>query len=491
MTDRRGPTYRRRGMVLPMMLLILVLLGVMAASSAFYVHADLSATQSIALRFQARLAAQAGLQKVMLNLRTDQADVDAWYHNPEQYHRVIVWGQELNDEELGTNQEFEEVSPIYRFSVVADNPNDDEKLVRYGVTDESSKLNINVAGRGQLLALLSQVVLDDEINIDELVDALIDWRDADTVPGPFGVESEYYARLDPPYAVKNAPFDTVEELLLVRGFDGALLYGEDYDRNGLMSPNEDDGDETFPPDDADNMLHLGLYPYITVASRSLNRASDNSPRTYIFGDRSAISEALSEVVDDRNKINYISESGTANPRITTPAGLLKPRLLGEDGGQQQQTEVFSPITLEDMEWVMDLLTTSMQQEFVGRININTAARQVLAVLPALEEEDIDAILEARGELGPEQKRSTGWVAPIVGVDKFVAIAPLITTRGSRFHVEVMGYGDHVGTMVRLEAIIEMRGPVAQMVYNRDITMLGTSYPIRYFEGDPDLVGFTR
>ena len=79
----------------------------------------------------------------------------------------------------------------------------------------------------------------------------------------------------------------------------------------------------------------------------------------------------------------------------------------------------------------------------------------------------------------------------MGVDKFLAIAPQITARGSRFHVEVMGYGDHVGSMVRLEAIIEMRGPIAQIVYNRDITMLGTSYPIRYYEGDPDLVGFTR
>ena len=71
-----------------------------------------------------------------------------------------------------------------------------------------------------------------------------DWRDADDVPGLFGAEGEYYSRLEPAYAVKNAPYETMEELLLVRGFTGQLLYGEDYDRNGLLTPNEKDGDET-------------------------------------------------------------------------------------------------------------------------------------------------------------------------------------------------------------------------------------------------------
>ncbi len=504
MPARRSVDTRRRAVLLPVTLLMLVLIGLIAAGSSFYVHADLTATQSVSHRFKARQAAEAGIQKVMLNLRTDQANVDAWYHNPEEYHRILVWGQNAGEEELGLPEEYDDDdrSQRFRFSIVADDPTDDEMLVRYGITDESSKLNVNVATRDQLVALIGQFTTE-EMNVDELADALIDWRDANSEVNPFGAETEYYARLDPPYAVKNRPLDTVEELLLIRGFTGALLYGEDYDRNGLMSPNEDDGDESFPPDNADSELNRGLISQVTVFSRSLNRTADNMQRTYIFGEPGAISASLAEVIDDPAKIEFISQAGAGDPRIKSPAELLKPRTVrnnnpnnpnskgGNKNNQPETTTVPSPITLEDMPWVMDLLTTTTEGEFVGRININTASASILSSLGALTEEDIEAILTVREELTPEQKQSTGWLAAIIGADEFTAVAPLLCARGNRFRVESLGYGDHIGTVVRLEVILEMRGPVAQIVYNRDITMLGTAYPIRFAEGDSELVGFTR
>ena len=297
----------RRGMILPLMLLILALLGVMAASSSFYVYANHSAVQSLAHALQTRLAAEAGLQKVMLMLRTEQANDAAWYHNPEEFHRVIVWTQEGGLEGLGTVDEYAdgETTQVYRFSIVADDPDDDEKRVRFGITDESSKLNINTATSEQLSILIGQFATE-EMNVDALVDALIDWRDTNATRLPNGAETEYYSRLDPPYAVKNANYDTVEELLLVRGFGGQLLYGEDFDRNGLMSPNEDDGDESFPPDNGDGELNVGLYPYLTVYSRDVNTASDNTQRVYIFGDTNAISERLADFTDDQAKIEFIA-----------------------------------------------------------------------------------------------------------------------------------------------------------------------------------------
>ncbi len=486
---------RRRAVLLPVTLLVLVLLGLIAASGSFYVHADLSATRSISHRFQARMAAEAGLQKVMFKLRTDLTNVDAWYHNPEEYHRVIVWGDDLTEDQLGTIDEFEDDRRVFRFSIVADDPLDDEVLVRYGITDESSKLNINDATPNQLALLLRQFA-DEETNVSELVDALIDWRDADETPRPFGAETEYYARLEPPYRVKNAPFDTVEEILLVRGFSGTLLYGEDYDRNGLLSPNEDDGDETFPPDDADAALNRGILPYITVFSRSANRTSENKPRTYLFGDAEEVRTALTDFVDDQGKINFIADAGSGEPRIKDPAELLRPRQMQAGGNGNNQLglppeTVPSPISVSDMIWVMDLLTTSRSPEFTGRVNINTAPAAVLTATGIFSEEEVTAVIEARAALAPEEKRSIGWLAPILGGERFITASPFLTARGNRFHVESMGYSDHLGTVVRLESIIEMRGPIAQTVYNRDITMLGTAYPIRYAEGDSELVGFDR
>jgi len=472
-------------MILPVVLLMLILLGLLAANSAFYVHADLSATFSAAERLQARMAAEAGLQKVMLFMRTERANPDAWYHNPEQFHRIIVWIEGDDLELLGTNQEFEDADKRirYRFSIAADNPDNDEKLVRYGVTDESSKLNINVATRPQLKSLISRFVTED-MNVDELVDALIDWRDEDNTPLEFGAEDKFYAELDPPYKVKNAPFDTVEELLLVRGFAGGLLYGEDYDRNGLMSPNENDGEERFPPDDLDDKLNVGLYPYVTVYSRDTNTTAENKPRVYIFGDQAVVQAQLLEFVDDQAKVNFISSAGTSGTRIKSPAELLKDR-----APQSTEEPMPSPIMDADMSWVMDQLTTSAAPELVGLINLNTAGPVVLSTLPGLTEDDVTAILAARTELPATEKTSVAWLLKVIGRDKFIEVAPWISARGTRFRVESLGYSDHMGAMARLETVLEMRGPVAQIVYLRDLTTLGTNFPVQWAEGDSELVGY--
>ncbi len=481
----RQSVCRRRGMVLPIVLLMLILLGLLAASSSFYVHADYSATQSAALRFQTRMAAEAGLEKVLLFLRTERGNVEAWHHNPDEFHRIILWSDVGGLEVLGTNQEFEEAerATAFRFSIVADDPADHERLVRYGITDESSKLNINTATKAQLATLIIRFATEEMI-ISELVDALVDWRDRDQVAGAFGAEDAYYAQLEPPYKVKNGPFDTVEELLLVRGFTGELLYGEDYDRNGLMSPNENDGEETFPPDNQDDELNTGLYPHITVYSRDMNTTSENKPRVYLMGEPSVVQQQLSEFVDDQAKQNFISQAKQSQPPIQSPADLLKDR--------ERQTEegvIASPLTEADMIWVMDRCTTSPLPELEGLINVHTASEAVLATLPGLTPEDVQTILEARVELTPEDKKSVGWLASVLGRDKFIGIAPMISARGTRFRVDSLGYGDHVGTRTRLEAIVEMRGPVPQVVYLRDLTALGTNFPIRYAEGDTELEGY--
>jgi general secretion pathway protein K len=56
----------------------------------------------------------------------------------------------------------------------------------------------------------------------EVVDALIDWMDADnTITGPEGAEDAYYKEHG--YNCKNAPIDSLDELSMVKGFDKELL----------------------------------------------------------------------------------------------------------------------------------------------------------------------------------------------------------------------------------------------------------------------------
>lgn len=82
-------------------------------------------------------------------------------------------------------------------------------------------------------------------------DAILDWIDADDESRVNGAENDVYGTLDVPYATKNAPFDSVEELLMVRGVTPEIFFGNPDndelpltelltvrgDRNGRINPN--------------------------------------------------------------------------------------------------------------------------------------------------------------------------------------------------------------------------------------------------------------
>ncbi len=62
--------------------------------------------------------------------------------------------------------------------------------------------------------------LDNQLDVNELVGNLVDWTDADTsriYQG--GDEDQLYQGLEPKYRVRNAPFDTLEEIRLVDGWN--------------------------------------------------------------------------------------------------------------------------------------------------------------------------------------------------------------------------------------------------------------------------------
>ncbi len=79
--------------------------------------------------------------------------------------------------------------------------------------DPSAKLNLNLADQSALMTVL-QAVVHRSRAVDSLLDALLDWRDADAVPRPLGDESS---------ANRNGPFADVRELRYVRGFTDSLV----------------------------------------------------------------------------------------------------------------------------------------------------------------------------------------------------------------------------------------------------------------------------
>ncbi|MGW8194167.1 MAG: type II secretion system minor pseudopilin GspK [Desulforhopalus sp.] len=75
------------------------------------------------------------------------------------------------------------------------------------------------------LLLSGPFQVEDEAQASALVDALVDWIDEDDRESDNGAENGYYQSLEKPYSCKNGPVQSIDELLLVKGFSPQLLYG--------------------------------------------------------------------------------------------------------------------------------------------------------------------------------------------------------------------------------------------------------------------------
>jgi general secretion pathway protein K len=104
------------------------------------------------------------------------------------------------------------------------------------IIEESGKIDINMLNDASGIILKNLLLLRGvaEGEADTIVDSLLDWRDSSDSDAHrmHGAESDYYATLPVPYAAKNANFDTVEELLLVKGMTADILFGN-RERKGI------------------------------------------------------------------------------------------------------------------------------------------------------------------------------------------------------------------------------------------------------------------
>ncbi len=92
------------------------------------------------------------------------------------------------------------------------------------IDNEAGRININLAGPAIIgLALNGLGLSEEEQSI--IVDSILDWRDTDDFHRLNGAETDYYKSLPEPYECKNDAFDSVEELMRVRGVSAELFHG--------------------------------------------------------------------------------------------------------------------------------------------------------------------------------------------------------------------------------------------------------------------------
>jgi general secretion pathway protein K len=86
---------------------------------------------------------------------------------------------------------------------------------------ERLRIDLNQATAQQIKVILDALEIDPERQ-GGLTDAILDWRDKDSLHRLNGAEDEQYQEAGRPYGAKDAPFTTVDEIGLVLGFDAQL-----------------------------------------------------------------------------------------------------------------------------------------------------------------------------------------------------------------------------------------------------------------------------
>ncbi len=527
----------RRGTVLFVVLIVLVLLTLATFTFTRTMVAERNATSMYARDVQSRLLAESGIEYAATLLENPDDLVDQnFYHDPATFSGVVLV--------TGSNQrntgQFSLLAPVERDLSAGS--------FRYGLVDESGKLNVNSIEGFELDEYYSREFLMYIPGMTEyLADSILDWVDADDIPREFGAESDIYEGFSPPYSAKNGPCETLDELLKVDGVTYALLYGEDANRNGLLDPNENDGESQLPVDNADGILDLGFSAYLTVFSKESNLRADGSEKINI--NQPLLTELYDELLDEfseevaqfivayrmygSDNIEQLEgQTGVTTGDEQTDSGLqqlaqafLKGATASTDedavtrggmdlskGGTIKFISLFDLIdaevtaqiegtpTLLSSPWtsdsgslteslpaLFDTLTTTSALTIRGRVNINHCRAETLMGIPDMTPELATAIAETQmiGADGQPltdmiaRHATTGWLLAEGLADQTTLrlIDPYITAKGSVYRVQSIGHYGEDGPATRLEAILDATQSPAKVLSLRDLSSLGTGYPV--------------
>jgi type II secretory pathway component PulK len=327
----------------------------------------------------------------------------------------------------------------------------------FGLIDEASKLNLNSATSNMLMNLPR--ITPDQIN------NILAWRSTNTTSLTGGAESDTYMRMQPPYLCKNAPFETVDELRLIYEMDMDTLYGEDANLNGILDPNENDGDATPPSDNQDGQLNPGLLEYVTVYTREPATTTNGAARL----DITTYSPATPATRTTLQGI--MTTNGIATARIA--------QILAAADAASARALFTSPLQFY---YATGMTTTEFMQietsirgpTLVGLINVNTAGATVLGCLPGMTNGQAAQLISYRQSntnaltLNP----SVIWITQVLQQSDAVAAGPYITGFGYQYMADVAAIGHDGRGYRRTRFIFDTSSGTPIILHRQDLSQLG-------------------
>jgi len=385
---------RHKGVVTIMVIWAIAIASIVVAATQILAFREATIGRECISRVQARWAARAGVETMIAIME--------WHNSNPDPEDALALTRDLESNAFG---EVETGTWDIRHFI------DGQEWA--GPMDENSKLNINVATRMQLLELPNIT--------QDVVDSIYDWRDADNDPQQLGAEADFYRNRGLGYEPRNGNFRSIAELELVAGAWPQYLRGEDWNLNGRLDPNEDDGKRTMPDDNANGKLEAGWSQYLTASTRPVTKSASGQPRLDL---RKANSEELMTRtgMDATQAAAILTYAKVGNARmaqiLSVPLSQLTgSRTAGAAGANnsganrtgrssagrtgaaatpaastvknldtKQLTLVLNECSLDD---------TRTSQANAGKVNLNTASRALLRDILQLDTRYADSILSRR------------------------------------------------------------------------------------------------
>ncbi len=385
----------RHGVALVTTLWILAALVVLAIGIGLMARTEAQVSYNFGGLIQCRWAARAGVNRALIEIERLKGEQTVYLGED-----ALVLSSEQDDIDLG----------------------DASFDVR--IEDEAGRVNINAAPRAVLESLFGS---------RDIADCITDWRDGNDEPRPLGAETQHYSALAQPYRCKNKPFDTVQELLLVKDITDDLL-SQPLDESGRT-----------------------LVDLLTVYSHDENTAVDGSERTNI---QTASKEDLqAEFGDTLTERDIDAIIRYRERRTFNRAGeVIRVRELGRD----KVSRIYDRITARS-----GAGSGSNSNSVAGLVNVNTASVEVLAALPGMDQGIAQEIVRHRQSNGAFA--DVGKILDVAGVTEsaFAQAADRMTVRSSVFRIISTGRIALSRISYVVTCVVDLSGDQVQTKYWRE------------------------
>jgi hypothetical protein len=513
----------RRGVVLIVVLVLVMMValagfGFLSAMSTEYEGARLNGSMRQAQ--QTMTSAESTLLWFAALSERERKLLGGTYHNPAMFRGHLVEPLKepgtgtastplsttpLIEEPMSTDPAF--VDDRWRFSVVSlDRTPEQNSVLRFGLQNESSKLNLNTltkweqtspgAGRASLMQLPGMT--------EAIADAILDWLDADDQTREFGAENEYYQTLDRPYRAANTVPKRLSELLFVKGVTRPLLMG--------ISPGSDATSESSqtpaPSIDANGDLAsnnsatigAGWVQYLTVHSAERNLNRQGQPRISLNSTGLAELEQQLTAALPENMARYIllarvyglttsaepvsgAEPSAAPYASTMVAAFPIASLADLINSTVQVSSATGPIVVQSplqstspefatlMASVFDSTTVTPESVVYGRIDLQSASETVLKTIPGLTQELVTQIITQRATLDPAEAGTVAWLLSrnVLDPPTFRRVFTELTLGGNVFQCDVIVHRAIGGPMLRRNLILDAASTPPRRVYWAELT----------------------